>query len=222
MAKSTPGPKLTPMDDFLSIPALRGPLASLVPLSDGHAEDLAAAAGQKGMQSLWYTRIPAAEPAAVAEEIALRHRQHAEGSMVPWAVLDADGRAVGMTTFMHIESEHRRLEIGSTWLAPSVQGTGVNPQIKLLMLARAFEDLDCIAVEFRTHWHNRQSRAAIAALGAKQDGVLRSHQLMDDGSLRDTVVFSITAAEWPTVRRGLLERLRAQWGVQEAFGRVSG
>ena len=157
------------MDDFLSIPALRGPLASLVPLSDRHAEDLAAAAGQKGMQSLWYTRIPAAEPASVAEEIALRHRQHAEGSMVPWAVLDADGRAVGMTTFMHIESEHRRLEIGSTWLARSVQGTGVNPQIKLLMLARAFEDLDCIAVEFRTHWHNRQSRAAIAALGAKQD-----------------------------------------------------
>lgn len=216
MAKSTPGPKLTPMDDFLSIPALRGPLASLVPLSDGHAEELAAAAGQKGMQSLWYTRIPAAEPASVAEEIALRHRQHAEGSMVPWAVLDTQGRAVGMTTFMHIEPEHRRLEIGSTWLAPSVQGTGVNPQIKLLMLARAFEDLDCIAVEFRTHWHNRQSRAAIAALGAKQDGVLRSHQLMDDGSLRDTVVFSITAAEWPTVRRGLLERLRAQHGIKLA------
>lgn len=210
------------MSDFLSIPALGGPLASLAPLSHDHAPELIQAVRQDGMQSLWYTRVPT--PDGVEAEIELRLRQHAEGAMVPWAVLDADGRAVGMTTFMHLVPEHRRLEIGSTWLAPSVQGTGVNPQIKLLMLARAFEDLDCIAVEFRTHWHNRQSRAAIAGLGAKQDGVLRSHQLMDDGSLRDTVVFSIIAAEWPIVRRGLLERLRSGWGVEpaEVFGPRAG
>jgi RimJ/RimL family protein N-acetyltransferase len=89
------------------------------------------------------------------------------------------------------------------------QGTGINPAAKLLLLTRAFEELDCIAVEFRTHWHNRQSRAAIAKLGAKQDGVLRNHQVWPNGTIRDTVVFSIIDGEWPTVKAGLNDRLRA-------------
>jgi RimJ/RimL family protein N-acetyltransferase len=94
-------------------------------------------------------------------------------------------------------------------MGASAQGTRVNPEAKLLQLTRAFDVLDCVAVEFRTHWHNRQSRRAIAALGAKQDGVLRNHQFMRDGTLRDTVVFSIVRDEWPAVRSGLLARLGA-------------
>ena len=112
-----------------------------------------------------------------------------------------------MTTYMNIDEENRRLEIGSTWLAASAQGTKVNPEAKLLQLSRAFDELDCIAVEFRTHWHNRQSRRAIASLGAKQDGVLRNNLIWRDGTLRDTVVFSIVRDEWPAVRSGLRARL---------------
>ena len=114
---------------------------------------------------------------------------------------------MGMTTFMNPSTDAPRLEIGSTWLAKSAQGTGANREAKLLQLTYAFDVLDCIAVEFRTHWHNRQSRKAIAALGAKEDGVLRSHSVGPDGALRDTVIFSITASEWPAVRLGLRHSL---------------
>ena len=112
-----------------------------------------------------------------------------------------------MTTFMNPNVDAPRVEIGSTWLARSAQGTGANREAKLLQLGYAFDDLHCIAVEFRTHWHNRQSRRAIAALGAKQDGVLRSHSVGPDGALRDTVVFSIIQSEWPAVRVGLRHSL---------------
>jgi RimJ/RimL family protein N-acetyltransferase len=143
-------------------------------------------------------------------EIEHRLAKHRAGRVVPWTIRAADGRAVGMTTFLNIRPDHRRLEIGSTWIAPSVQGTGVNTEMKLLQLTHAFETLDCIAVEFRTHWHNHRSRRAIAALGAKQDGVLRNHDLWRNGTMRDVVVFSIIAGEWPTVRLSLRERLRTQ------------
>ena len=112
-----------------------------------------------------------------------------------------------MTTFGNADAAGPRVEIGSTWLARSAQGTGVNTEAKLLMLRQAFDVWDCIAVEFRTHWMNQQSPAAIARLGAKQDGVLRNHSRMPDGTLRDTVVYSIIATEWPTVRRHLQHRL---------------
>lgn len=114
---------------------------------------------------------------------------------------------MGMTTYLNLDPANRRLEIGSTWLGAQAQGTKINPASKLLLLDRAFEDLGCIAVEFRTHWHNHQSRAAIARLGAKQDGVLRNHTIFENGTIRDTVVFSIIESEWPTVRYGLTERL---------------
>ena len=120
------------------------------------------------------------------------------------------GAVCGLTTYLNPAPEHRRLEIGSTWLARSAQGTRVNPAAKLLLLTRAFETLGCNVVELRTHWHNHQSRAAIARLGAKQDGVLRNHQVWKDGSLRDTVVFSIIASEWPAVRSGLRHRVAAE------------
>lgn len=102
-----------------------------------------------------------------------------------------------------MDAKNRRLEIGHTWYSRSVQRTGLNTEAKLILLKHAFEELDCIAVEFRTHWFNFDSREAIARLGAKQDGVLRNHQISPNGTLRDTVVFSIIASEWPTVKAHL-------------------
>jgi RimJ/RimL family protein N-acetyltransferase len=134
--------------------------------------------------------------------------------MNPFAVV-AGGRAVGMTTFCDIDQPNRRVEIGYTWLSPTVQRTAVNTAAKLLLLGHAFEACDAIAVEFRTHWHNRQSRAAIERLGAKQDGVLRNHRLGPDGTLRDTVVYSILPHEWPTVRRASTSASRGAEAVAQ-------
>lgn len=191
--------------DFLTIPALSGALGSLEPLAPEHADELAEAIAERELYRAWYARLPS--PAGMREDIERRLAQHADGQAVPWTIRDRHGRAVGVTTYLNIRPEHRRLEIGSTWIAASAQGTGLNTQIKLLQLTRAFETLDCIAVEFRTHWHNRRSRAAIAALGAKQDGVLRNQDLWRDGTMRDVIVSSIIESEWPTVRLGLTERL---------------
>ena len=163
----------------------------------------------------WYTAIPA--PEGMAAEIRRRLDLQDQGSMVPFAVIEnASGRAVGMTTYMNIDHANRRVEIGSTWYRQRVQRSGVNTECKRLLLAHAFEALDCIAVEFRTHFFNRQSRAGIERLGAKLDGVLRSHQINPHpdarGSLRDTCVYSIIAIEWPSVKAHLdhqLSRRRA-------------
>jgi RimJ/RimL family protein N-acetyltransferase len=123
--------------------------------------------------------------------------------MLPWTVFDAEGQIAGMTTYMNVDAANRRVEIGSTWYAKRVQRSALNTQCKLLLLQHAFEKLDCIAVEFRTHFFNHQSRRAIERLGAKQDGILRNHQIAPNGTLRDTVVFSIIASEWPTVKAHL-------------------
>jgi len=196
------------MTSFTDLPTLTGDRVVLEPLSHDREEELARAVAVDDLWKTWYTSIPA--PDTMAAEIATRLANHARGTMMPFGVVDrASGFAVGMTTFMNLQPAHRRLEIGSTWLGRAAQRSGINTEAKLLLLAHAFEALDCIAVEFRTHWHNRQSRDAIAGLGAKQDGVLRSHMVMPDGTLRDTVVFSIVASEWPTVRRGLVARLDA-------------
>lgn len=184
---------------------LTGTSASLVPLEAGHASDLAEAAAEGELWRAWYTSIPA--PDGVPAEIERRLQLQRSGSMLPFAVLTPDGKAVGMTTYMNIDADNKRVEIGSTWYRKSVQRTRLNTECKRLLLAHAFEDLDCIAVEFRTHFMNRQSRAAIERLGAKLDGVLRSHQLAANGSLRDTAVYSILAHEWPAVRAGLDFRL---------------
>ncbi len=141
-------------------------------------------------------------------EIDRRNALLREGSMVPWAVRDLlSGRVMGMTTFMNIEANKPRVEIGSTWYARSVQRTALNTECKLLLLTHAFETLDCIAVEFRTSFFNFQSRRAIERLGAKPDGVLRNHMRMPDGTLRDTCVYSILPHEWPAVKRNLLFKL---------------
>jgi len=188
---------------------LAGAHVRLVPLAREHANGLAEAVRDGELWTLWYTSVP--PPERMAGEIERRLGLRERGSMLPFTVLDAAGRIVGMTTYMNIDAQHRRVEIGSTWTAASAQRTGLNTECKLLLLQHAFEALDCIAVEFRTHRLNTRSRRAIERLGAQLDGILRAHQRTADGSLRDTAVYSIVAAEWPTVRahlRWLLERPR--------------
>ena len=180
---------------------LRGTHASLVPLARAHATALTEAVCDGELWRLWYTAIPA--PEGMAAEIERRLGLQAAGSMLPFAVLDATGTPVGMTTYMNIDAANRRVEIGSTWYARRVQRTPLNTECKALLLAHAFDALGCIAVEFRTHRFNTASRRAIERLGAQLDGMLRSHQRSADGSLRDTAVYSIVAAEWPTVRNHL-------------------
>ena len=185
---------------------LRGPHASLVPLSMAHHDELVQAVQDGELWTLWYTFIP--RPEGMRAEIERRLGLQTQGSMVPFAVLDPQGRAVGMTTFMHIDAPNHRLEIGSTWYRREVQRSALNTQCKRLLLAHAFEVLGCNAVEFRTHWFNQASRRAIERLGAKLDGVLRAHQIAPNGSLRDTCVYSILATEWPAVRAHLDHQLQ--------------
>jgi RimJ/RimL family protein N-acetyltransferase len=139
----------------------------------------------------------------MAKEIDRRLGLQKAGTMLPFTVFDAEGKIAGMTTYMNVEAAHRRVEIGSTWYAKRVQRSSLNTQCKLLLLTHAFEKLDCIAVEFRTHFFNHQSRRGIERLGAKQDGILRSHMIAPNDTLRDTVVYSIIAGEWPTAKAHL-------------------
>jgi len=180
---------------------LRGAHARLEPLSPDHYDGLVEAVSDGELWKLWYTFIPKA--ADVRKEIDRRLGLQASGAMLPFTVFDPDGKIAGMTTYMNVDTPNRRVEIGSTWYAKRVQRTALNTQCKLLLLQHAFEKLDCIAVEFRTHFFNHQSRRGIERLGAKQDGVLRNHQIAPNGTLRDTVVFSIIASEWPTVKAHL-------------------
>jgi RimJ/RimL family protein N-acetyltransferase len=155
--------------------------------------------------NLWYTAVP--RPEEMPKEIGRRLGLQQAGTMLPFTVFDADGQIAGMTTYMNVDTPNRRVEIGSTWYAKRMQRSAVNTQCKLLLLAHAFEKLDCIAVEFRTHFFNHQSRRGIERLGAKQDGILRNHQIAPNGTLRDTVVYSIIASEWPTVKAHLTYQL---------------
>lgn len=184
---------------------LQGHIARLEPCTAVHASDLAAEITAGDLHKLWYTWIPA--PDQITAEI---ERRQAQADMVSFAIIDQKTeQAVGMSTYMNIDAPNRRLEIGSTWLGPSAQRSGINTEAKLLLLTRAFEVLDCIAVEFRTHYLNAQSRRAIERLGAKYDGMLRNHIIMANGTIRDTVVYSITANEWPTVKTNLSARYSA-------------
>jgi RimJ/RimL family protein N-acetyltransferase len=181
---------------------LRAPAVMLEPLAVGHHDELVAAVLDGELWKLWYTNIPS--PHGMAAEIERRLRLQQQGQMLPFAVRERAGeRLVGMTTYMNVDEANRHLEIGSTWYGRSVQRTGLNTQCKLLLLTHAFEQLHCIAVEFRTHFFNRQSRRAIERLGARLDGILRSHQLARNGTLRDTCVYSIIQGEWPTVKAHL-------------------
>ncbi|WP_315837994.1 GNAT family protein [Bradyrhizobium prioriisuperbiae] len=187
---------------------LEGAHARLEPLSHAHHDGLVEAVNDGELWKLWYTAIP--KPEAMTKEIDRRLDLQAKGTMLPFTVKQPDGTIAGVTSYMNVDAINKRVEIGSTWYRSNVQRSHLNTQCKLLLLGHAFETLDCIAVEFRTHFFNHQSRRAIERLGAKLDGILRSH-LIVNGTLRDTVVYSITAAEWPTVKGHLtyqLERKR--------------
>ena len=186
---------------FSDVPTLTHELVKLEQLGQHHSGGLAENVGN--LWEIWYTHIPS--PDEMSAEIERRLSLQQKGIMAPFAVVDTKTKqAVGMTTYMNIDEPNRRLEIGSTWISDKVQRTGLNQAMKLLMLSYAFEQLDCIAVEFRTHIQNMQSRTAIAGLGAKQDGILRSHQIDRFGNPRDTVCFSIIASEWPSVKLELI------------------
>ncbi|MFT4583667.1 MAG: RimJ/RimL family protein N-acetyltransferase [Gammaproteobacteria bacterium] len=190
------------MSRWIEPVVLTGTHVVLEPLGHEHAAGLAAGVRDGELWRLWYTKIPAPDEIDDYIVAALDMREH-HGAM-PFVVKDRRSlEVIGCTRFFNVDESNQRLEIGHTWYAKRAQRTAVNSESKLLLLQRAFDQLDAIAVEFRTHWHNHASRRAIARLGAKQDGVLRHHQRAIDGSYRDTVVFSIIAAEWPAVRQSL-------------------
>jgi RimJ/RimL family protein N-acetyltransferase len=195
---------------FVEPITLAGEHASLEPLGREHEQALQRAAADGELWQLWYTSIAPPEKMGEYIDTALDMREHL-GAM-PFVVREKPSDdIVGCTRYFNVDAINRRLEIGHTWYSRRVQRGPINTECKLLLLTHAFEKLQCIAVEFRTHWFNHASRTAIARLGAKQDGVLRNHQLSADGSKRDTVVFSIIDGEWPAVKQHLryqLERPR--------------
>lgn len=174
----------------------------LIPMDKNHKNDLLTAASDGNLSDLWFTSIPTSSNIENYIEKAIDDFKQDKG--LAFVVFDKKtNKIIGTTRYTNATPEHRRLEIGYTWYLQSYQKTYVNSECKLLLLTHAFEELHSIAVEFRTHWYNFQSRNAILRLGAKQDGVLRSHQIMPDGSYRDTVVFSIVNNEWITCKRSL-------------------
>jgi len=187
---------------WLQPATLRSPLVTLAPLDPCHSEALIEAVQDGELFQLWYTAVPS--PEMMHLQIERRLSQRDAGVTLPFAIIDnATGKAVGMTNYLNVDAVNRRVEVGGTWYRRSVQRTSFNTQAKLLLLEFAFETLNCIAVEFRTHFFNQQSRRAIERLGAKRDGILRCHELAVNGTLRDTCVYSIIASEWPTVKAHL-------------------
>ena len=193
-------------EQWLSELVLEGQHVILRPLVLADAQALVEAAKDGELWNLWFTGVPNVETVQSYVEDALAAK--AQGVALPFVVVDKATQAViGSTRFCNADNTNQRVEIGYTWYAKRFQKTLVNTECKYLLLSHAFEKLSAIAIEFRTHWHNQASRKAIARLGAKQDGVLRNHQRMDDGSYRDTVVFSITESEWLAVKASLSYKL---------------
>jgi RimJ/RimL family protein N-acetyltransferase len=179
---------------------------ALEPLRREHIPEIAEAAADGELGRLWFTAAPALED--VETWVEARLAVQAPDTGLTFVVRRLDGTFVGSSSYMAVDAPNRRLEIGNTWYVASARRSGVNSEAKLLMLGHAFDELNCVAVEFRTHFFNHTSRAAIERLGAKLDGILRSHQLSPDGSRRDTVVYSILDIEWPAVRNNLQHRLQ--------------
>lgn len=188
---------------------LNGNLVTLAPLKRDHTDALLAAASDGELWNLWYTSIP--NDKTISTYLDQAFKDQAEARALLFVVIEnATQKIIGTTRYCNADSLNKRVEIGYTWYAKSFQRTGINTECKYLLLTQAFETLNCIAVEFRTHWHNQASRAAIARLGAKQDGILRNHQKSPEGIYRDTVVFSIIDQEWPCVKKNLEYRMRNQ------------
>lgn len=192
--------KVGVMSAWSDQPVLAGRHVTLRPLVPDDRDALVAAAADGDLTGLFFTNVSAlADPDAF---MAATFRERDFGRAMPFVVTLPDGGLVGLTRFMRMNPAHRRLEIGGTFYAKSVQRSGVNTEAKKLLLGHAFEAMGCNVVQIRTDWFNRRSQAAIERLGAKRDGVLRNHQVMD-GRIRDIVVYSIIAGEWPGVKRNL-------------------
>ncbi|HBU77286.1 MAG TPA: GNAT family N-acetyltransferase [Muricauda sp.] len=190
------------MDSWLRPVQLEGELVKLVPLQKTHKVDLAFAASDGKLWELWYTAVPSPKTIDTYIETALS--EQASGKALPFAIINKKTNTiVGTTRYLNVDAKNKRVEIGATWYSKKVQRTGINTECKYILLKYAFENLNCIAVEFRTHFHNHPSRNAILRLGAKQDGILRNHRVDEHGNLRDTVVFSILDSEWKTVKTSL-------------------
>lgn len=187
---------------------LQGQHVRLEPLSPSHHADLCQAVQDGELWRLWYTSIP--HPEQMQAEIARRIGLREAKTWLPFAVCSA-GKAIGMTSYLNIDANNRRLEIGSTWYRQSAQRTAINSESKLLLLRHAFESQAALAVEFRTHHANTRSQQAIEALGAKLDGVLRHHMWVSHPAApspyRNTHVYSILAEEWPQIQTRLQQRL---------------
>ena len=181
---------------------LHSKTVQLEPLSIDHISDLINAVKDGNLYNHWYTSIP--QPKNMKMEIERRLKLQDMGTMLPFAVISLKTeKAVGMTTYMNVDKENKRVEIGSTWYAKSVQRTSLNTECKLMLLEHAFENLACICVEFRTHFMNHQSRRGIERLGAKLDGILRSNAIQKNGTIRDTAVYTIISSEWSSVKANL-------------------
>jgi N-acetyltransferase len=189
---------------------LPGSIVVLEPLAPEHLDGIKEAVKDGELWKLWFTSVPSPETAEATIKTALDLRENS--GWMPFVVRESTtNKIIGSTRYCNVDEVNHRVEIGYTWYSQSYQRTAVNSECKYLLLSHAFEKLEAIAVEFRTHWHNHKSRAAIARLGAKQDGVLRNHQKSAAGIYRDTVVFSIINSEWPAVKQSLKFRLDRQY-----------
>jgi len=194
------------MNKWLNEIILETDNVKLTPITLNHKADLLAASTDGNLSELWFTSVPTLKNIDSYLEKAIEDFELDKG--LAFVVIDKKtNKIIGTTRYTNATPEHRRLEIGYTWYAKSFQKTYVNSECKLLLLTHAFEELKSIAVEFRTNWYNFQSRNAIARLGAKQDGVLRNHQIIADGSFRDTIVFSIIESEWKTCKLSLKHKI---------------
>ncbi|MFT4664947.1 MAG: RimJ/RimL family protein N-acetyltransferase [Patescibacteria group bacterium] len=187
---------------WLNKTTLNGKKAKLIPLEKSHREGLLAAASDGKLWELWYTSVPSEDSIDQYIETALTEQLH--GRALPFTILDAStNKIIGCTRYCNAVPNNRRLEIGYTWYAKSCQKTGINTECKYLLLQYAFEQLNCIAVEFKTHSHNRNSQRAISRLGAKLDGVIRNHSITKNGIIRDACMYSIIQSEWEVVKFSL-------------------
>ena len=201
------------MSAWRETPTLRGAHVILRPLLPEDRDAVVATTRDGDLTELFFTTVSSFIDPDAAMAALFKERDF--GRAMPFVVETPDGRVVGMTRYLRMNAINRRLEIGGTFYAASAQRTGVNTEAKLLLLGHAFEVMGCNVVEIRTDWFNKRSQAAIERLGAKRDGVLRRHAVMGDGRVRDLVVYSIIADEWPGVRQNL------QFLLSRHEGRVS-
>jgi len=185
---------------------LEGVHVVLEPMQIEHIQALQEAVLDGKAFNLWFANVPRPEDMQNYVEQAIKAME--QGNIAYAVISKHTGKLVGTTRYYNVDHTNKRAMIGYTWYADSAKRTSINTEAKLLLLKNIFDESKAIAVEFRTHFFNHTSRAAIERLGAKQDGILRNHQIMKDGSYRDTVVYSIIASEWPAVRNNLLSKLQ--------------